>query len=211
MSKQKKIEPKNKMFIFCEGDKTEPLYLSSYINEYAESQSKIIFIPPTRKNTPVQLVDEAIAKKKSKESLDGDVFWVVYDRESVSKYPRAKHAEAWDKAKKNGVNVAISNVCFEFWVLLHFEYTTQSYTSFKNLMSESNLKSHLRKVSINDYDKGSDELYFKIRKGIALARKRAKKVNEHIIESSEPGCQCFDYSPYTGVHELLDAIDQFTG
>lgn len=211
MSKQNQIEPKNKMFIFCEGEKTEPLYLSSYISEYAGHKLKIISIPPTRKNTPVQLVDEAIAKKKSKESLDGDVFWVVYDRESVSKYPRAKHAEAWNKAQKNGINVAISNVCFEFWVLLHFEYTTQSYTSFKNLMSESNLKRHLINVGINNYDKGSDELYFKIRKGISKARIRAKKVNSHIMASSASGSQCFDYSPYTGVHELLDAIDQFTG
>lgn len=205
------IKPSNKMFIFCEGDKTEPLYLSSYINEYARDKSKIISIPPTRKNTPVQLVDEAIAKKKSKDSFDGDVFWVVYDRESISKYPRNKHAEAWDKAKKNGINVAISNVCFEFWVLLHFEYTTQSYTSFKNLMSASNLKNHLRSVKILNYDKGSDELYFKIKKGIKNARSRAVKVSLHIKSSSATGSQCFDYSPYTGVHLLLDAIDEFTG
>ncbi|WP_187489002.1 RloB family protein [Duffyella gerundensis] len=199
----------NKMYIFCEGAKTEPLYISSYIEEFAKNKSKVIFIPKTRKNTPVQLVDEAINKKNSKESVDGDVFWVVYDRESVVKYPRAKHKEAWDKANKNGINVAISNVCFEFWVLLHFEEVTQPYSSFLDLMSNSNLKEKLKAVGIKDYDKGSDELYFRIRKGIENARKRADRVNKSIILSSKKGSEEYDYSPYTKVHNLLDAIDKF--
>ncbi|WP_350313351.1 RloB family protein [Dickeya fangzhongdai] len=199
----------NKMYIFCEGAKTEPLYLSSYIEEFAKNKSKIISIPKTRKNTPVQLVDEAINKKNSKESISGDVFWVVYDRESVAKYPRSKHKEAWDKAKKNGINIAISNVCFEFWVLLHFEETTQPYSSFQDLINNSNLKSKLISAGIKSYDKGSDELYFKIRKGINNARKRAQKVNNLIISSSPKNSEEYDYLPFTKIHHLLDAIDNF--
>lgn len=199
----------NKMYIFCEGAKTEPLYLSSYIDEFAKNKSKVIFIPKTRKNTPVQLVDEAILKKNGRDTIDGDVFWVVYDRESVAKYPRYKHKEAWDKANRNGIKIAISTVCFEFWVLLHFEETAQSYTSFSNLISESNLKEKLRSVGINDYDKGSDELYFKIRKGVAKARVRASRVNASVVASSPKTHEEYDYSPYTKIHELLDAIDNF--
>lgn len=199
----------NKMYIFCEGAKTEPLYLSSYIEEFAKNKSKVIFIPPTRKNTPVQLVDEAVEKKNSRDSVDGDEFWVVYDRESITKYPRAKHKEAWDKAKKNGINVAISNVCFEFWVLLHFEEVTQPYSSYLDLMNNSSLKARLKSVGIKNYDKGSDELYFKIGKGVANARKRAVRVNKSIENSSPNGHEEYDYSPYTKVHQLLDAIDKF--
>jgi len=199
----------NKMYIFCEGEKTEPLYLSSYIDEYAKNKSKVIFIPKTKKNTPVQLVDEAVSKKNSRDSVDGDVFWVVYDRESVSKYPRAKHKEAWDKAKRNGINVAISNVCFEFWVLLHFHENYQPYSSFSDLISNSLLKEKLKEVGIRNYDKGSDELYFKIRGGIPNARKRAARVNRSIIASANQNSKEYDYSPYTTMHELLDAIDKF--
>ncbi|EEB8835869.1 RloB family protein [Klebsiella pneumoniae] len=199
----------NKMYIFCEGAKTEPLYLSSYIEEHARSKSKVIFIPKTKKNTPVQLVDEAVSKKNSKDCVDGDVFWVVYDRESVIKYPRSKHKEAWDKASRNGINIAISNVCFEFWVLLHFDEIYQPYSSFTDLLNNSILKEKLRSVGIKNYDKGSDELYFKIRKGIPNARKRAARVNRSIIASSNAKAEEYDYSPYTKMHELLDAIDSF--
>ncbi|MGQ6631187.1 RloB family protein [Serratia sp. IR-2025] len=199
----------NKMYIFCEGAKTEPLYLSSYIEEFAKNKSKVIFIPKTRKNTPVQLVDEAINKKNGRESIDGDVFWVVYDRESTAKYPRKKHKEAWDKAKKHGINVAISTVCFEFWVLLHFEEVTQPYSSYSDLIANSKLKEKLRAVGINNYDKGSDELYFKIRSGVSLARKRAERVNRNVLASSRVGAEEYDHSPYTKVHHLLDAIDNF--
>ncbi|WP_225377014.1 AAA family ATPase, partial [Escherichia coli] len=41
-------------------------------------------IPKTRKNTPEQLVDEAIKKKNSSSSAEGDVFWVVYDQEHLT-------------------------------------------------------------------------------------------------------------------------------
>lgn len=199
----------NKMYIFCEGAKTEPLYLLSYIDEFAKNKSKVIFIPKTRKNTPVQLVNEAIDKKNSRETVAGDVFWVVYDRESVAKYPRSKHKEAWDKAMKNGVKVAISTVCFEFWVLLHFEQTTQSFTSYDNLLNNSNLKEKLKAVGIDNYDKGSDELYFKIRKGVNNARIRAARVNSDVVASSPANHEEYDYSPYTKLHELLDDIDNF--
>lgn len=200
----------NKMYIFCEGTKTEPLYLEAFVEDRVSQKSKIIKIPPTRKNTPVQLVDEAIAKKNSKETTDGDVFWVVYDRESVAKYSKKLHCEAYAKAKKNNINIALSNVCFEFWVLLHFEYTTAHYTCFDNLMAESKLKAFLKKAGINKYDKGSDILYFKIKGGIENAKARAVKVNSSVLESSaNKKLEPHEYSPYTNIHELLNAIENF--
>ena len=75
--------------IFCEGKKTEPHYFNGYIGRKfpANSRLKVIRIEPTKKNTPKELVEEAVKTKKA--ALDGDVFWVVYDRESEQKYPVA--------------------------------------------------------------------------------------------------------------------------
>ncbi|QJT80412.1 RloB family protein [Kosakonia sp. MUSA4] len=200
----------NKMYIFCEGTKTEPQYLEAFIEDRVRQKSKIIKIPPTRKNTPVQLVEEAIAKKNSKDTIEDDVFWVVYDRESVSKYPKKLHAEALAKAKKNNIKVALSNVCFEFWILLHFEYTTSHYSCYDNMMAESKLKFFLKRVGIDKYEKGSDILYFKIKSGIDKAKVRATRVNKFIAESS-PGkvLEPYEYFPYTNIHELLEEIEGF--
>lgn len=197
----------NKMYIYCEGAKTEPSYISSYISEFASDKAKVLSIEPTRKNTPIQLVEEAIKKKEK--CFSGDEFWVVYDRESVSKYSKENHKIALDKAKANGINVVISNVCFEFWILLHFEETTKTFSSYENLMNSSNLKDYLKRVGIRKYDKGSDELYHKINKGVAYARQRAKSVNSSVSQVAAMGVEPYELNPYSNVYELLDAIDAF--
>lgn len=204
------IKVDNKMYIFCEGEKTEPYYISAYVEDRVSHKTKVINIPNTKKNTPLQLVDEAIAKKNSKSTISGDVFWVVYDHEAVNKITKEKHQQAWDKAIRNGINVAISNVCFEFWILLHFEYTCSTFTSFLNLYNTSNLKKHLSKEGIDDYDKGNDELYFTISSRIKTARKNAVKVNAQVLSTAPKGVdKPYELFPFTNVHELLDSIDSF--
>ena len=65
------------MHIFCEGEKTEPGYLNGYLDRFfpGNRSLKVIKVEPTKKNTPKQLVDEAVSMKRS--SPKGDVFWVV--------------------------------------------------------------------------------------------------------------------------------------
>ena len=204
---RKKVLPK--IFIFCEGEKTEPYYIKDYVASCCPQKASVIIIPPSKKNTPVQLVDEAIQKKKSKDVSPDDHFWVVYDRESKAKYSDKLHDQALKKAKSNNINVALSNICFEYWLLLHFESTTRPYSSFDNLMAESNFKSHLTKIGIKNYDKGFDGLFRKIQPGVKRARSRAEQLNISEEQSSAfpnkdkpylAGC-------YVQIHKLLDAID----
>jgi len=200
----------NVMYIFCEGEKTEPFYIESYINDHASSKSKVIRIPKTKKNTPEQLVNMAVEKKNSGMTAEGDAFWVVYDREAVQQHSHATHKRAWDKAKSNGINVALSNVCFEFWLLLHFGYTNAAYTSYANLMSHSNFVKNLKVIKIENYDKGSKSIYKNIKPGLENARKNADKLNEY-IKSIHPNNIEEPYlcGSYTGFNNLLNAIDTF--
>jgi hypothetical protein len=45
-----------------------------------------------------------------------DEVWCVFD---VDEHP--KLAEARDQANANGIQLAVSNPCFELWLLLHFQ------------------------------------------------------------------------------------------
>ena len=100
--KPSKLKPLKTLKIFCEGEKTEPNYLKGYIATLDnETRKSVVEIEKTRKNTAVQLVEEAIKAKKSSQSLPEDEFWVVYDRESVAKYPDELHAKAFDKANNS--------------------------------------------------------------------------------------------------------------
>lgn len=206
----KNIAPKKMMHILCEGSKTEPYYIKSYIDMYANDKAKIIQIPPTKKNTPVQLVDEAVFLKKSNSTSEDDEFWVVYDRESVAKYSNALHARAWSKANSNNINIAFSNICFELWILQHFELDTAPYSSCDDLMSNSKLKQHLLKVNLKNYEKGNRDLFNKIYKGIGNARVRAARLNLTSLNSAAQGRKTpYFLNSYTNIHELLDAIDKF--
>ncbi|WP_409161144.1 RloB family protein [Pectobacterium sp. B2J-2] len=202
--------PKKMMHILCEGEKTEPMYLLGYIENFAKDKAKIINVPDVKKNTPVQLVDEAIKLKDSNVTSPDDEIWVVYDRESISKYPHRLHAQAWDKATANKINIALSNICFELWILQHFEYTDSPFSCFDDLLNNSKLKDHLKNIGIHNYHKGDPHFFDKIKGGVSYARKRAAALNRSSLAvAGSSGSQPFVLSSYVGVHLLLDAIDNF--
>lgn len=102
---------KRRVFIFCEGEKTEPNYIRAYIRQFhpvcarLKDAEKPVSLKDTKKNTPKQLVDEAVDFAKSLD-FKKDQVWVMYDRESRAKYSDDNHAQAWMRAERHGVNVA---------------------------------------------------------------------------------------------------------
>jgi hypothetical protein len=200
------------MHIYCEGTNTEPLYLRKYLDTYwaGDRRRELVRLENTKKNTPLQLVQEAVKHKMGKSCPEGDVFWVVYDRESDAKYTDNLHEQASAMASANGINIALSNVCFELWVFLHLKDNTAPFKSYDDLMAVSDLKKELKKVGVDKYDKSDSVLFDKIKGGIGLARQRAPKMNKHTLSVAPKGVTGpHRLNPYTDMHKLLDAIDEF--
>ncbi|MGK0291396.1 MAG: hypothetical protein ACI86H_002864 [bacterium] len=196
--------------IYCEGKKTEPNYLNRYKENYLENRRVKVKVEPTKKITPEQLVDEAIKKKKDKNILKSDPFWVVYDRESRNQYTDEYHQKVLAKAKKNQINIALTNVCFEVWILLHFVDVSASYSNCNDLIKSNLFKKELEKRGISDYEKGNQSIFDVLSDSIDLAKSRAEKMNQTTIKSSyHDESTPYRLNPYTSVHKLLDAIDEF--
>jgi len=195
--------------IFCEGEKTEPYYLKDYLRNFKDNRKASVEIMNCSKNTPVQLVEAAIKFKNSPRSIKGDVFWVVYDREAVAKYSRKLHLEAWKAAKQNGIKIALSNVCFEFWLLLHFVDSATPYSSCSDLLKNSVLSDRVEQACGQKYDKASAVLFEQIKGHISSARTRADGINKRGLAAAGNHAMPFDINPYTEVHKLLDEIDSF--
>jgi RloB-like protein len=215
MPKQRKPsdqKPLKRLRIFCEGEKTEPNYLNGYLAMLDNgARRRVIQIEPTEINTPVQLVDAAISLKKSSSSLPQDEFWVVYDRESVTKYPDALHAKARQKADRSGIKIAICNVCFEYWLLIHFIETDAPYANFDDLINNSALKAEIKKECGCDYDKSARAIFGCVKDRIPEARKRARRLNAQGMNAADPNkSEPHQINPYVGIVDLLDAIDAFT-
>jgi hypothetical protein len=114
-------QPHPRILIVCEGTRTEPRYFREM--RHRERIPVDLEIDPG--GTPKTLVERAVASKKTAErqaksgkdrnSLYDEV-WCVFD---VDEHPFL--AEARQQATDNHLSLAISNPCFELWVLLHFE------------------------------------------------------------------------------------------
>lgn len=187
------------LHIFCEGTKTEPYYLERYIRNRFPG-TKLIRVEKTFKTTPRELVDEA--RKTLRDAPDGDIAWVVYDREAPTEYVDSLHAAARQKAGKK-VQIALSNVCFEVWLLLHFQPTCKAHNSCDDLLQRSRLKK-----LISGYDKRIRWEDFEEK--IEYARQNAKRMNKLTKRGANPKwTQPHQWNPYTDVYKLLDAIDEF--
>ncbi|GIG67322.1 hypothetical protein Pen01_36170 [Phytomonospora endophytica] len=104
------------MVIFCEGEASEPDYINELkrLPEIRRSTSIKIEIAPEN-GVPLTLVKEAIERKSDKEV---DECWCVFDVEWPDNHPNLD--KAIRLAECNDINLAISNPCFEIWLILHF-------------------------------------------------------------------------------------------
>jgi hypothetical protein len=207
--KKKNIQNVKPLFrMFCEGEKTEPLYIKGYIRAFHSEQRRIIVVEETNKNTPIQLVE--VAKQAKNEGHENDVVWVVFDRESEAEYTHQLHAIARSKALAHGIQIAFSNVCFEFWILLHFGYTSGSFSSYADLKGTSDLVSHLKTIGVDDYDKARPDLFEKLEHLVPDAIKNSKRLREQAIQSAEIGRSAPHYlNPYVDVDEMFIDMKKF--
>lgn len=188
--------------IFCEGEKTEPNYINRYKDLFCSGNASVK-VEPTPKNTPVQLVQAAVQCRGSDSVSPLDKYWVVYDRESPGKYSEELHAKARNIAKDNGINIALSNVCFEVWLLLHKQKTCAACDTCAELLRRTDFKR-----AFKNYEKGS--ACTMTREEIVAARNNARKLNESTKRGSNREWTVpSKWNPYTDVYRLLDDIDEF--
>jgi hypothetical protein len=155
-SKQGKTSTGKIFLIVTEGEKTEPNYLKAIRDRLKLSTVDVEIIHPNQFD-PLSLTQKAIKlrderrkeARKDKSKLPYDEVWVVFDLESQNSSYRKKTLEAKKLNTAAGINFAISDPSFEFWLLLHEEYTTAPFADSNQV--ETRLKS---KANLPDYSKG---------------------------------------------------------
>ena len=108
--------------VFCEGARTEPDYLKALKADPAVNKAVSLEIDgQTHGSAPLTLVAAAadFRARTPADQSEVDEVWCIFDVESPQNHPNLKEAVAL--ARDRGVKVAISNPCFELWLLLHFQ------------------------------------------------------------------------------------------
>ena len=117
------------MLIVCEGEKTERKYLRALCTDLGLSSASAIITPSHRGSDPKSVVIYAIDRYRE-DAVRYDRVYCVFDRDTHASFNEAMAlAESSTLARKGMLGVALSVPCFEFRVLLHFEFSPAPFAS----------------------------------------------------------------------------------
>jgi hypothetical protein len=183
------------VLIVCEGEKTENSYFRR-LKHATRARGSLIEVKIIGLGAvPATVVDEAIEAKReaersarrNDESWRYDQVWCVFDRDE---HPGVQ--EAYEKAVRAGLRVALSVPCFELWLLLHFRDWRQSHDR-KHIQAKC--RGHLP-----DFEKELDEKMFaELWPLVGTAIDRARELKAW---QATRGCKPWECNPLTDVHEL---------
>jgi len=211
---KKKRQPNKRILILCEGEKTEPYYFQGLKSDkYTRNKLSAlrIEISDTKKNTAKELVIEAKQFKKNaeREKNPYDNIWVVFDKDGYSKHP-----QAFDQANSNDIRIAFSSISFEFWFLLHFQYTTKVFKKADDVINF--LKNN---KFMPDYEKNNNNYsILKDKTDLAIANAKKLRINVHDIDdgikTNDKKLQqnyskvnkVYNLNPYTDVDILVNQL-----
>ena len=113
--------PKERVLVVCEGAYTEPLYFGAMRDRL---RLNTLEVKATKGVDPRTLVNIA-SEEDEREKRNGERFdsvYCVFDRDSHPQFD-----EASNMARARGFRLARSWPCFEFWLLLHFDFVRAPY------------------------------------------------------------------------------------
>jgi len=182
---------KKTVLVFCEGQRTEPEYVQALrkLPKIASSTSVDIRISEQH-GGPRTLVDNAIQTRRTDPEIDE--CWCLFDGEWPQHHPYLMESISRASAA-DGVYVAVSNPCFEIWLLMHYTDVT-AFMDTDEAVRRSKLKDGRQ-------GKGIDAAaYMPLR---AEASRRAKALDaRHRTAGTLPP----EDNPSSGMYKFLDAI-----
>jgi hypothetical protein len=180
--------PEKVIVIVCEGEQTEPNYFRALRQKFRLSNVNVQVVPG--KGAPINVVKCAIDEKKKLDEPTDEV-WCVLDTENPIN--NATLIVAIEKAKKNQINLAISNPSFEYWYFIHFEDSSRPFANGQDMKRA--LKTH-----IPNYDEKMS-IFPTLDSLTSIAMGNAEKLRRRSPESWD----VFP-NPSTGIDKLVQEI-----
>ncbi len=189
-----------KILIVCEGEKTEPLYFTDLVQD-KKLNSANVEIDGSCGSSPKSVFERALALWEN-ENRKGDPFdkvFCVIDRDNHDSYEETVARIA--RQEPEGTFFSATSVpCFEYWLLLHFEYTTKPYSATQSSTSAEEVIKDLRRY-MPDYNKGDTQIYTNLRAQLDFAKANAER-------SLEQAASAHTDNPTTNVFNLIDVLLQ---
>jgi len=194
----------SRVLIVCEGEKTERYYFAGLRNHLRLRSANIEIVGEGA--TPTTIVRRAEERHQEEQSIGNpfDEIFCVFDKEEHADYDRAiLILEQKSSARVNSTRwrTPVASVpAFEYWLLLHYRYTTRPYQKTGNKsageMVARDLKNHFR-----GYRKNDEKIFEKFQDKLEQAKKNAEK---SLAAAQSAGTD----NPSTRVHLLVDFLQK---
>jgi len=152
-----------RLLIVCEGKKTEPNYFKSVRRDLGLRNADVQVCGAECGTDPMSVFNYAMELFDQDRTFD-DVF-CVFDKEGTKerklKYDEARRKITQKKMGKGKSITAIHSVpCFEFWYLLHFNFSDAPFVAERERSCADMAVSALKKIKgMEKYEKSSNNVY----------------------------------------------------
>lgn len=188
--------PYERIMIVCEGKKTEPNYFKDLRRAFGLNPMNVVIADKKHGLDPMSLVEYAM--EEYKKEPDYNHVYCVFDRDKHQTYDAAVNKISAYRMKKGARLHPITSIpCFEIWLLLHFAYTTRSFSTATMDSNCALLISELIQY-IPAYDKGAKDIFIGDER-LDKAIKNAKQLEEFHKTSGTD-------NPSTKVYRLVEHL-----
>lgn len=187
------------VLIVCEDSKSSPDYFKKFRSKLRLTSVDVEICGKECGNAPISVVDYAKEKKLKIDTSpirDYDEIFCVVD---VDDHPSL--GDAIQKARDNDLEIIISNPCFEYWYILHFEKIGRSYSSRNRLYSH--LNTHLKNHGC-EYSKGGCDFFDIVHPRTEFAVNNSKEILRSQWPDEEDLRKC---NPSTDVHRVVECLN----
>jgi hypothetical protein len=164
-------EPATRILIYCGGLRTEPNYFEG-LRRHAGNRSVVVEVR-RRGVSPEQLCRAAMDFMR-RSGASYDEVWCVFDVDNFD-ITAARQA-----ADRGGIALAVSNPCFELWLLLHHEETRRHAAGCDAVTAR--LKKHVPAYDKTDID--FEQFVGGLEKAVAFAKSLDPTGTEHSTNPS---------------------------
>ena len=187
-------EPRRVLRVLTEGKTTEPGYLSRWARRNDRNDRIHLDLSDTGM-TPDALVRRAREhvrrnRQSKRADPDFDEIWCVFDTDEHPNLPGAI-----DDARRSGIEVAVSNPCFELWLVLHVEDQTAH-------VHRHEVQRRANELGLSDGKKITDAAWSRLIEAFETAKQRARALDERHEGNDSPPRS----NPSTDVWRLADRI-----
>ena len=183
-------EPYDRVLIACVGERTEPLYFRELAKANGLSTANVAVVPSHLDPMGVVKLAKEKRREERRKGDDYDRIYCVFDHDDQKHFESASQA-----AEKARFHLARSWPCFEFWFLLHFEYTRQPFQRSEGKSKCNNCISALKRY-LPSYTKQGKGKFQELEERLDDAMNHADRALRDAQSTKA-------HNPSTEVHELV--------